>query len=208
MNHKKKLEELIIKNHGTVLSSDLNEYNIPRVYLHKMVKEGSLEKVDRGIYVSKDSIEDEMFAMQKKYSKLIYSHETALFINGLSDRTSFEYSACVPSGYKVVDKISEKFKIYYIKKSIHQLGVESYKSSFGNPIRVYNIERTICDILRSRSRIDVQILNDALKRFVKLKTMDYSLLMQYAKELNIESTVRHYLEVLLWVGEQWVLKQK
>lgn len=197
MNHKKKLEELIKENHGTVLSSDLNEYDIPRVYLHKMVKEGSLEKVDRGIYVLTNSIEDEMFAMQKKYSKLIYSHETALYIHGLSDRTPFEYSACVPSGYKVVDKVSEKFKIYYIKKNLHQLGVEPYRSSFGNPIRVYNVERTICDVLRSRSRIDVQILNDALKKFVKLKSTDYSVLMHYAKQLNMEATVKHYLEVLL-----------
>lgn len=197
MNYKKKLEELIKENHGTVLSSDLNEYDIPRVYLHKMVKEGSLEKVDRGIYVLTNSIEDEMFAMQKKYSKLIYSHETALYIHGLSDRTPFEYSACVPSGYKVVDKVSEKFKIYYIKKNLHQLGVEPYRSSFGNPIRVYNVERTICDVLRSRSRIDVQILNDALKKFVKLKSTDYSVLMHYAKQLNMEATVKHYLEVLL-----------
>jgi predicted transcriptional regulator of viral defense system len=197
VNYKKKLEELIKENHGTVLSSDLNEYDIPRVYLHKMVKEGSLEKVDRGIYVLTNSIEDEMFAMQKKYSKLIYSHETALYIHGLSDRTPFEYSACVPSGYKVVDKVSEKFKIYYIKKNLHQLGVEPYRSSFGNPIRVYNVERTICDVLRSRSRIDVQILNDALKKFVKLKSTDYSVLMHYAKQLNMEATVKHYLEVLL-----------
>jgi predicted transcriptional regulator of viral defense system len=162
-----------------------------------LVAEGKLEKVDRGVYVSNDAIEDEMYAIQTKYPKLIYSHETALFLHGLSDRTPFEYSATVPSGYKVVSKISERVKIYYVKKELHEVGVQMAKSSFGNSIKVYNIERTICDIIRSRNRIDGQILNQALKEFVKLKSVDYSLLVNYAKKLKIERILSNYLEVLL-----------
>ena len=138
-----------------------------------------------------------MFAMQRKYPKLIYSHETALFIHGLSDRTPFEYSATVPSGYKVVSNVADRFKIYYVKKELHLLGVTSGKSSFGNQIIVYNIERTICDIIKSRSRVDIQILNEALKRFIGIKSSDYLLLMDYAKKLNIETVIKNYLEVLL-----------
>ena len=197
MNYAEKLEELIKKQHGTVLSADLDAYEIPRVYLQMMVAEGKLERVDRGVYVSTDSIEDEMFSMQTKYPKLIYSHETALYLHGLSDRTPFEYSASVPSGYKVVGSVADRFKIYYIKKELHELGVEAVKSSHGNPIRTYNVERTICDLIRSRSRIDIQILNDALKRYVKLKSADHSLLMDYARKLKIEAVLKSYLEVLL-----------
>ncbi len=197
MNYAEKLEELIKKQHGTVLSADLDAYEIPRVYLQMMVAEGKLERVDRGVYVSTNSIEDEMFSMQTKYPKLIYSHETALYLHGLSDRTPFEYSASVPSGYKVVGSVADRFKIYYIKKEFHELGVEAVKSSHGNPIRTYNVERTICDLIRSRSRIDIQILNDALKRFVKLKSADHSLLMDYARKLKIEAILKSYLEVLL-----------
>ncbi|NCD09877.1 MAG: abortive phage infection protein [Negativicutes bacterium] len=197
MNYAEKLEELIKKQHGTILSADLDAYEIPRVYLQMMVAEGKLERVDRGVYVSKDSIEDEMFSMQTKYPKLIYSHETALYLHGLSDRTPFEYSASVPSGYKVVGSVADRFKIYYIRKDLHELGVETIKSSHGNPIRTYNVERTICDLIRSRSRIDVQILNDALKRFVKLKSADHSILMDYARKLKIEVILKTYLEVLL-----------
>jgi predicted transcriptional regulator of viral defense system len=197
MNYAEKLDELIKKQHGTVLSADLDAYEIPRVYLQMMVAEGKLERVDRGVYVSTNSIEDEMFSMQTKYPKLIYSHETALYLHGLSDRTPFEYSASVPSGYKVVGSVADRFKIYYIKKELHELGVETVKSSHGNPIRTYNVERTICDLIRSRSRIDIQILNDALKRFVKLKSADHSLLMDYARKLKIEAVLKSYLEVLL-----------
>ena len=197
MNYLEKLEKLIQKQHGTVLSSDLDLYEIPRTYLQMMVADGKLERVDRGIYVSTDAIEDEMYSMQTKYPKLIYSHETALYLHGLSDRTPFEYSASVPSGYKVVGSMAERFKIYYIKKELHELGVETVQSSHGNPIKTYNIERTICDLIRRRNRIDVQILNEALKRFVKLKSADLSMLMDYAKKLRIDAVLKNYLEVLL-----------
>lgn len=197
MNYLEKLEKLIQKQHGTVLSADLDQYEIPRTYLQMMVAEGKLERVDRGVYVSTNAIEDEMYFMQAKYPKLIYSHETALYLHGLSDRTPFEYSATVPSGYKVVRSVAERFKIYYIKMELHKLGVETVQSSHGNPIKTYNIERTICDLIRSRSRIDVQILNDALKRFVKLKSADHSILMDYAWKLKIETVLKSYLEVLL-----------
>lgn len=197
MNYLEKLEKLIQKQHGTVLSADLDVYQIPRTYLQLMVAEGKLERVDRGVYVSSDSIEDKMYSMQGKYPKLIYSHETALYLHGLSDRTPFEYSASVPSGYKVVGSVAERFKIYYIKKDLHEMGVATVQSSHGNPIKTYNIERTICDLIRSRSRIDVQILNEALKRFVKLKSADLSMLMEYAKKLKIDTVLKNYLEVLL-----------
>ncbi len=197
MSYRNKLKELIKKRHGTVLSTEIDKYEIPRTYLQMMVAEGKLERINRGIYVAVDTVEDEMYSMQVKYPRLIYSHETALFMHSLSDRTPIEYSATVPSGYKVVDNIAERFKIYYIKKELYELGVETTKSAFGNPIRVYNVERTICDILRSRSRVDVQILNDAMKRFVKLKSVDYSLLINYAKKLRVEIVLKNYLEVLL-----------
>ena len=197
MNYLEKLEKLIQKQHGTVLSADLDLYEIPRTYLQMMVAEGKLERVDRGVYVSIDAIEDEMYAMQTKYQKLIYSHETALYLHGLSDRTPFEYSASVPSGYKVVGSVADRFKIYYIKKELHELGLETMKSSHGNPIRAYDVERTVCDLIRSRSRIDVQILNDALKRFVKLKSADHSILLEYARKLKVEAVLKSYLEVLI-----------
>jgi len=197
MDYLEKLEELVQKQHGTVLSSDLDRNQIPRVYLQMMVSEGSLERVDRGVYVSVDSIEDEMYAMQTKYPNIIYSHETALFMHGLSDRTPFEYSATVPSGYKVVGDVAKRYKMYYIKKDFHELGTVITTSPFGNPITVYSIERTLCDSIRSRNRMDVQILNQALHRFVQLKSADYTLLMDFAKKFRVEAMLKNYLEVLL-----------
>lgn len=197
MNHQEKLEKLIEMQHGTVLSADLDSNAIPRTYLQIMVAKGELEKVDRGIYVSTDAIEDELFSIQTKYKKLIYSHETALYLHGLSDRTPFEHSVTVPSGYKVVDSVASRFKIYYIKKELHDLGVDAMKSAHGNLIRTYGLERTICDLIRSRNRIDVQIFNEALKGFVRMKSVDYTVLLRYARKMKIETVLKQYLEMLI-----------
>lgn len=204
MDYLKKLENLIEQNNGTLFTADLARLNIPRTYLSKLVSIGKLERVSRGVYVLSGEIEDEMYYMQIKYPKLIYSHETALFIHGLSDRTPFEYSATVSSSYKVVKNISESNKIYYIKNELHSLGITTAKTSFGNDIKLYNIERTICDIVRSRNKIDIQILNDALKRYIKLKSADFNLLGEYAKKFHVDKIIKKYMEVLLWVAKPWV----
>lgn len=197
MDYVEKIEEILERQNGIVRSSDLKKGQIPRSYLSVMLDQDKLERIERGIYGLPGGLADEMYIMQKKYPALIYSHETALFLHGLSDRTPFEYTATVPSGYKVVENISESFKIYYIKNDLHLMGTTKIKNNFGNRITVYNVERTICDLLRSRNRIDIQIVSDALKRVVKIKSLDYMLLSEYAKIFNVEKILNTYMEVLL-----------
>lgn len=197
MDHLQKLEALIKKQNGTVLSSDLDKLSIPRIYLTKMVKENKLERVSRGVYTQLDTIEDEMYILQKKYKKFIFSHETALFLHDLSDRTPLKYCVTVPSGTKISEKLSSRLKIYYIKNDFHLLGVVESKTAFGNPIKIYNTERTICDILRSKSRIDQQIFRDALKRFGRSKQIDFYLLSDYSKKFKGERSLRTYIELIL-----------
>lgn len=197
MNYKDKIEEIIQKQKGTILSTDFDNNNIPRVYLQEMLKNGSLERVSRGIYVVNDSIEDELYALQKKYKNIIYSHETALFLHGMSDRSPLKNSITVYSSYKVTENLSLKFKIYYVKKEFHNLGVQIIESPHGNPIRIYNVERTLCDVLRSRNKIDIQLLGQALKEYSVRKSTDYSILLEYARKLRVERILRIYLEVLI-----------
>lgn len=197
VNHMEKLEALIKEKNGTLLASDLKETNVPREYLKILVERGKLERVHRGVYVSSETFEDVMYYMQHKYPKIIYSHETALYIHGLTDRTPTIYSITVPSNYKVLKTKFENFKIYYIKMGSYDLGITDGVTSFGNTIKVYNLERTICDMIRSRNKMDVQIVNESMKRYVKLKTANFRLLGEYSKLMNVENIVQNYMEVLL-----------
>lgn len=124
---------------------------------------GQLEKVGRGVYVSADSIEDEMYSIQTKYSKLICSHETALNLHGFSDRTPFEYSASVPSGYKVAGTAADRFKIYYVKKELHEQGAETVKAPMAILSEPISLKERSVICSEAEFAIDVQILNGALK---------------------------------------------
>ena len=197
VNHIERLEALIKEKNGTLLASDLKGTNIPREYLKILVERGKLERVRRGVYVSPETFEDVMYYMQHKYPKIIYSHETALYFHGLTDRTPMIYSITVPSDYKVLKTNFENFKIYYIKMGLYNLGMTDVVTSFGNNIRIYNLERSICDMIRSRNKIDVQIVNESMKRYVKLKTANFRLLGEYSKLMNVENIVQKYMEVLL-----------
>lgn len=130
MNYLNKLNELIEKNNGMVLSKEVDKAGIPRIYLTKFLEDGLIVKVSRGIYVAVNKIEDEMFYLQVKYHKIIYSHETALYLHGLTDRTPFEYTVTVPSGYHIVQNLSEHVKTYYIKRELYDLGIVDGKNEF------------------------------------------------------------------------------
>lgn len=72
------------------------------------------------------------------------------------------------------------------------------KTLYGNKVKVYDLERTICDIIRNKKKIEIALFTDAMKRFVKRKDRNSFKLHKYAKMFNIEDELRKYLELLLW----------
>lgn len=197
MDYIDQINKIIEKQNGIILASDLTGKDIPREYLSRLEKLGRIERVACGVYVKSDSVGDEMFYMQLKVPKIIYSHETALFVHGLSDRTPDKYSITVPSTFTVSAEIKSNYKVFYIKPDLYELGKIAGETIFGNRIMLYDMERTICDIVRSRSRIDIQIFNDALKRYSKLQTADLNKLYHYATILKTDKLLKQYMEVLL-----------
>ena len=192
-----KIRKMLSDQNGMIITSDLAQFHIPRVYLSFLEQSGEIERVSRGVYRAPSAMEDEMFVFQSKYKSSVYSHETALFLHDLTDRTPLRYSVTVPSGYHSSALNEGGNKIYYVSRSLFGLGVATMQSPHGNEIRVTNLERTICDILRSRNQIDVQFVNNTLKRYAARKDKNINLLYEYAKKFHLQKIVRQYLEVLL-----------
>ena len=194
---KKKLEELIKKKNGYITTQDAIYEGIHREYLTMLVEEEKLIRTSPGVYQSIDAWEDKLYAYQQKKKHMIYSHDTALFLHGLSDRDPIQYSVTLPTGYNTSQIKHIDLITYTIKPSLFELGKMIMKSPFGNDITVYDKERTMCDIIRSRSRIDKQILNDGLKRYVKDTSKNLNNLLEYAKKMGIDKVLRNYMEILL-----------
>ena len=176
---------------------EAEEAGLYRQQLSQFVKSGILERAERGIYVSPGELDDALFWMQQRAKKIIYSHETALFLHRVTDRTPIRHSITVPSSYKVSAALKKFCKIYYIKHDLMDLGKIEKVSGMGHTIVTYDLERTLCDAIRSRNRIDGQIVIEALKQYSQSKNKDLHRLYLYAGKFDIEKILYHYLEVLL-----------
>lgn len=197
MSRVKELEKLIKKNGGTITTKLVEANNIHREYLSKLVREGKLERISYGVYITPSAWEDKMFIYQLRKKRMIYSHETALYLLGLTDRDPLVYSVTVPYGYNASRLKKEGLNVHTVKKELFELGVCMKKSAFGNNIKTYNMERTICDILRDRNNQDITIVSDSLKQYVNRQDKEINKLMKFAKLFRIENVLRPYLEVLL-----------
>jgi len=197
MKHRDRLRELINEKGGLLLAKDADEENIPRQYVALFVKENKLERVSNGVYLTPDTFDDEMYRLQAKNQRIIYSHETALYLHDLTDRDPIVWTVTVPYGYNASHLRKEGVKVYTVKKDLYLMGVTEAKTVHGRQIKTYNRERTICDIVRNRNNMDVAILNEAIKRYLGNKEKNISLLMKYAQELEVQNILRKYVEILL-----------
>ncbi len=197
MNYRYKLEKLIDSSDGLILTKEVEKAGIPRQYLTIFTNENKLERVAQGVYLTPDTFDDEMYRIQAKNQRVIFSHETALYLHDLTDRDPLKWSVTVPYGYNATHLKDEGITIYTVKKTLHQMGITEMKTIYSRLIKAYDKERTICDIVKNRNNMDVAILNDSIKRYLNLKEKNIPLLLRYAKELNVEKILRDYLEILL-----------
>jgi len=189
--------ELIKKHNGFITSSEADLEGINNKLLQRMQQSGEIERVAHGVYMDPNQMVDEYMLTQYRCEKGIFSHETALYFHDLTDRTPFQLMLTIPSGYNTrLLKEKTKFKFFYITGKLHSLGRITIKTSFGNQIYVYDKERTICDCLKKKNQLDIDLVNEAVKRYMKTPGTDYAKLLKYAEFFNIKDLVRKYMEVL------------
>jgi len=197
MDNATKLSMLIESNNGIVTTKDAEGNGILRQYLSLFVANGKLQRVAQGIYLSPDAFEDIMYLIQSRSEKIVFSNETALYIHELTDRDPLQYSVSVPRGYGVARLRESGLVVYTVKEELHKLGKETAKTIHGRDIYVYNLERTICDVIRYRNQMDADMFSTALKRYTSGKSKNLPRLMEYSKAFRIEKSVRQYMGVLL-----------
>lgn len=186
-----------MKNGGAVKTAQANEIGISNERLRLLVKSGDLERAAFGVYVLPDELIDKMYTAQLRRSKIIYSHETALFLHDLTDRDPVRYTVTVPTGYNAVRLREEGFTVFTIARELHDVGVAKLTTIFGHTVIAYDLERTICDCLRSRNQMDISIVTDAIKRYAGRKDKDLNTLMKMAETFAVAKSLRSYMEVLL-----------
>ena len=193
MNKKDEIKEILKKNNGILYVKEIEEKYIHRQYLKELENDGYVEKVIKGLYVEKGKELSEFFIIGEQYKSGMYSHNTALYFYGLTDRTPLKVDITFPNNIRLNNDLINS---HYIKKEFYELGATTLELNDRTTIRIYDLERTICDIIRDRNKTDTQILNTALKEYMKLKNKNINLLYKYAKRLKIDKILKQYMEVL------------
>ena len=191
------LDNLVENGKGYLLTSQVLEQGISKPTLAEYVRKRNMERVAQGVYLAADAWPDELYQLSLANSRIVFSHETALFLHGLMEREPKYTSVTVKAGYNASHLRSKGIRVYQVKPDVANLGVVEVQTGFGNKVRVYDKERTICDILRYKESMDIQIFQYAMKEYMSGSQKNLSHLMAYAKKFRIESAMRTYTEVML-----------
>jgi len=189
--------KIIEQNKGFITSAQVADAGLQRRVLSELVAANRIYRVERGIYALPEMWEDDMYFLQYQYTKGVFSNETALYLHELSDRTPQIYTLTFPRGYNAIGLKKHNIKAKYVKVDTYGMGIIEKTSPCGNPLRAYNVERTLCDIVKGNGICDVQQVKDAMKAYAESKEKDIARLINYAERLRVKPKILRYMEVLL-----------
>ena len=188
----------IAKARGGIIETKVAaQHGISKAMLYKLCRQEKIHRIVKGQYIRPDDMQDELLSISKRSDKVIFSHETALYLHGISDRTPFEHTITAPSDCIPSAAIKAECKVYYIKPELLDMGKTTLRTPAGNEVPAYDLERTICDIIRSRNKLGTETFLAALKMYAANPKKDLNRLNAYAKKMRVSNILRQYLEVLL-----------
>lgn len=182
------IRQIMEKNNGVISTRMIEPLNISREYISILEKKKEIEKIGRGMYLRSDTMQDDFYSFQQKYKKTIFSHMNALYFYGMTEELPYVFTITVSNGYHN-DSINKICNVFYVEDKFYELGLSEVETPNGNRVRVYNIERSICDIIRSKNRMDFEQVKKSLREYVKRKDKNLLNLSKYAKEMGIEKEV-------------------
>ena len=197
MNNYNDIKKYVEQHKGILTIKDFKSKKISYYFINKLIFDNINEKVSRGMYNKIEDFEDEYFIMQQKYKRMVFSFNTALFFLEKTEVTPYRIDITVPNGYNV-HRMQKNIASHYVSKKYLYLGAEKTKTPFGNEVISYNLERTICDIIRSNNTgLDTEQINKVIRNAFLKNQISISLLMDYAKKLKCERKIQTITEVLV-----------
>ena len=190
------LEKIFKANGGYITREDVVNANISSWFLSDFVKRNSLNKIAPGFYANDNYIIDNYYILQRRYPKYVFAGLSALYLLGLTDRIPIDIEVSAPQTYHPSrDKIESLIVRKISSDNIYKLGIKEVKTMFGNIVRTYDEERTICDVIKYRDKYDGEIFIKAIKFYVRTIN-NQSKLFKYARELGIEKKVHEVMELV------------
>lgn len=197
MTDYEKIVEIASKNSNIFRTKMVVEAGIRKEKIRELLNRGLIERIGHGLYsLSMESV-DEYYEFQQRCPKGVFSYGTSSFFWNLTDRVPNVLNCTVPRGYNTARlKIDTKVKYHYVPQDLYEIGITEIVSPQGAKIRVYDRERTICDLVKNRKNMDMQLYGNALNVYFKSREKDIRRLMKYGKVFHITEELEKYMEVL------------
>ncbi|MDD4035741.1 MAG: type IV toxin-antitoxin system AbiEi family antitoxin domain-containing protein [Bacilli bacterium] len=187
--------ELMNKNNGYITSKLITGLGIHRMYLNILQKEKVIEKVANGVYMDVNKLEDSYYVFSISTPNAVFSHMMALYFYGLSIKApSEQYDITVCNNY--FNYKIKNHNVFYVSEDIYKIGLTEVETPAGNKVKAYDMERCICDIIRSKKRMDIELVKYSVKEYLKRKDKDLNKLSIYADKMGINNEVMGFVSIM------------
>lgn len=199
MKSYEKIVNFVNKKNNVITIKEFKDAKIGFYYINKLIEDNYISRIGNGLYGKTDSFEDEYFIIQNRYKNAIFSYNTALFFLNKTEAIPNIIDITIPNDYNVSSINTKQIRVHYASRENIKLGVIKLKSPFGNTITAYNLERTICDIVKNENKcgLDIEQRNKVIKKAFSNNEIDGTTIMKYAKKLKCVKKIKAMMEVMI-----------
>lgn len=186
------LKNFIENNNGVITLNDLIKLNLNKHHIKILHDEKYITRVANGVYVKNNQTINNYFLLQQRYKTAFFSHTTALYLHNLIKTAPQKLDLTFTTNVRL-----KKGSIHphYLIKEHFNIGQSELTMKDGATIKIYDLERTIIDILRDRNKLDAKLVNTALTKYLKRNDKDLVKLLEYAKIFRLENVLKEYISL-------------
>ncbi len=176
-------------------TKDLNDQGISNYQITKLVDDGTLIKLYQGVYSLEDIGNIKITDINVIIENGILSLSSAAYLYKLTSGESGKITITLNREQKPPRLPFDLFCYYYTSSKFYDVGLKIIDQN-GRKIKIYDIERTVCDMIRHRSKYDSNIIREVIENYLMREERNMDKLYEYAKELRVYNVLVQYLEIL------------
>jgi predicted transcriptional regulator of viral defense system len=196
---KEKIRDISFQNKGYISTKDIEDKGFNRYYINQLEKLGLISKVKNGLYKWGDYDFQYNFELVDVFKIVpigVMCLTSALAYYDLTTYNTWQYEIAIERSKKVTLPDYPPIKLVYFSSKQLELGITETDID-GHIVRIYDVEKTICDCVRYRNKIGIDIVKEGINEYLRRKDKDLNKLMMYAEVCRVQKILKEYLEVLL-----------
>lgn len=160
------------------------------------VRQGELIQVRRGVYANIDQLSGNMIDINTVVPDGILCLWSAWNIHQLTTSMPQAFHVAVKRNRKVTVPMFPKVEIHHYTEALLDIGVMTMEID-GFSIRLYDIERCVCDAVKFRNKVGMDVCSEIINSYLSRPDRNLSRLMDYARLLRVGHILEQFLQVKL-----------